>query len=120
MSHPEHLLISNVALPVMGINLSQRPTPPLSIEVTVRRPQNRDEKLSRAVSNLIPVALERRQGILVNKRDYGEYTVRVDPEVPCGTTLESRRPDSARQQQKPTLDPTDFQIREPEAVYLVL
>lgn len=116
MSHPEHLLISNVALPVMGMNLSQRPTPQLSLEVTVRRPQNRDEKLNRAVSNLIPVALERRQGILVIQHDYGEYTVRVDPEVPCGRTLESRRPNSARQQQKPTLDPTDFQTREPEVV----
>lgn len=64
---------------------------PLSLEViTLEEPQSRDEKLNRAISRLIPVALERRQGILVIQRDYGKYTVRVDHEVPCGTTRESR------------------------------
>lgn len=63
----------------------------LSLEVnTLEKPQSRDEKLNRAISRLIPAALERRQGILVIQRDYGKYTVRVDQAVPCGTTLESR------------------------------
>lgn len=43
------------------------------------------------VTMLIPVALERRQGILVIQRDYGKYTVRVDQEVPCGMIHESRQ-----------------------------
>lgn len=64
---------------------------PLSLEVvTSEEPQSRDEKLNAAISRLVPAALERRQGILVIQRDYGKYTVRVDHEVPCGTTRESR------------------------------
>jgi hypothetical protein len=71
--------------------LFPRPGLPLSLEViTLEEPQSRDEKLNHAVSRLIPAALERRQGILVIQRDYGKYTVRVDHEVPCGTTRESR------------------------------
>lgn len=67
------------------------PAPPLSLEViTLEEPQSRDEKLNRAISRLIPAALERRQGILVIQRDYGKYTVRVDHEVPYGTTREFR------------------------------
>lgn len=67
------------------------PALPLSLEViALEEPQSRDEKLDRAVSRLIPAALERRQGILVIQRDYGKYTVRVDDEVPCGITWESR------------------------------
>ncbi|TAP45153.1 hypothetical protein EYS21_05420 [Arthrobacter sp. S39] len=63
----------------------------LSVEVvTVEEPQSRDEKLHDAVNNLIPAALDRRQGILVIQRDYGKYTLRVDSNVPCGTILESR------------------------------
>lgn len=112
MSNAEHLVVSNLALPVMGINLGQRTAPMLSLEVTVERPQNRDEKLNRAINDLIPVALERRQGILVIQRDLGAYIVRVDPEVPCGITLESRRPDFAGQRQEPTLDSNDFQTSE--------
>lgn len=66
------------------------PALPLSLEViTTEEPQNRDAMLNCAISRLIPAALERRQGILVIQRDYGKYTVRVDPEVPCGTTRES-------------------------------
>lgn len=65
---------------------------PLSLEVlTLDQPQNRDEKLNLAVHRLIPAALERGQGILVIRHDYGKYTVRVDPDVPCGTTQECRR-----------------------------
>jgi len=67
------------------------PALPLSLEViTLEEPQSRDEKLDVAISRLLPAALERRQGILVIQRDYGKYTVRVDHEVPCGTTRESR------------------------------
>lgn len=74
-----------------GGNLIPGPELPLSLEViTVEQPQRTDEILSRAVNKLIPAALEHRQGILVIQLDYGKYTVRVDPEVPCGTIQESR------------------------------
>jgi hypothetical protein len=63
---------------------------PLALEVTVEEPEGRDERLNHAVNILIPAALERKQGILVIQRDYGKYIVRVDQEVPCGVTLESR------------------------------
>ena len=64
----------------------------LSLEViALEDPQSRDEKLNRAISRLIPAALERRQGILVIQRDYGKYTVLVDHEVPCGTTQKAAR-----------------------------
>lgn len=67
------------------------PALPLSVEVTtLEEPQSRDEELNRAISRLIPAALERKQGILVVQRDYGKYTVRVDHDVPGGTTRESR------------------------------
>jgi hypothetical protein len=72
-------------------DLFPNPALPLSLEViTLDGPQSKDEKLNRAINRLIPAALERRQGILVIQRDYGKYTVRVDPEVPCGTTREFR------------------------------
>ncbi|WP_028277945.1 hypothetical protein [Arthrobacter sp. I3] len=71
--------------------LPSPPALPLSLEViTLEEPQSRDEKLDVAISRLLPAALERRQRILVIQRDYGKYTVRVDHEVPCGTTRESR------------------------------
>ena len=76
-------LTDNVLFPSPGL--------PLSLEViTLEEPQSRDEKLNRAISRLIPAALEHRQGILVIQRDYGKYTVRVDQAVPCGATHESR------------------------------
>lgn len=82
---------ASAAFSQTGGGLFPSPGLPLSLEViTSEEPQSRDEKLNRAISRLIPAALERRQGILVIQRDYGKYTVRVDHEVPCGTTRESR------------------------------
>lgn len=63
--------------------------------MTLEEPQSRDEKLSGAVSRLMPAALQHRQGILVIQRDYGKYTIRVDQGVPFGTTRESREWDRA-------------------------
>lgn len=66
-------------------------TLPLSLAVTsTEDPRSRDSKLSAAVNQLIPAALERRQGILVMEHDAGKYTVQVAPEVPCGTIHEKR------------------------------
>ncbi len=91
MSYKWHEPEASAAFPLTGGGLFPNPALPLSLEViTVEEPQSRDEKLNRAISRLIPAALERRQGILVIQRDYGKYTVRVDHEVPCGTTRESR------------------------------
>lgn len=79
------------AVSLISGGLSASPEHPLSLEViTLKEPQSRDEKLNRAISRLIPAALERRQGILVIQRDFGMYTVRLDREVPCGTTREVR------------------------------
>lgn len=89
MSHSSHLSVASAASQIMGGSYFPSPLS-LSLEVTVEEPGIRDEKLNHAINILIPSALERRQGILVIQRDYGKYTVRVDPEVPCGMTLESR------------------------------
>ena len=91
MSYKLHEPEASAAFSLMGDVVFLSPVLPLSLEViTLEEPQSRDEKLSHAISRLIPAALERRHGILVIQRDYGKYTVRVDHEVPCGTTLESR------------------------------
>ncbi len=91
MSYKFHEPEASAAFSLTGDGAFLSPALPLSLEViTLGEPQSRDEKLNRAISSLIPAALERRQGILVIQRDYGKYTVRVDHEVPCGTTLESR------------------------------
>lgn len=90
MSHDLRLYMTSTTSPLTGKELFQNMAPPLSLEVNVEDPQSRDEKLNSAVNRLIPVALERRQGIRVIERAYGKYTVQVDAEVPCGTTVESR------------------------------
>lgn len=89
MFHNPHLSVASAAFPIVGGDLFHRPVFPLSVKViTVEDPQSTDEKLNNVIKKLIPVALERRQGILVIQRDYGKYTVQVDSEVPCGTTQE--------------------------------
>lgn len=91
MSYKLHEPEASAGLWLTGTGLFPTPGLPLSLEVIVlEEPQSRDEKLNRAISRLIPAALERRQGILVIQHDYGKYTVRVDHEVPCGTTRECR------------------------------
>lgn len=83
--------MSHSPFPIMDGNAFPPPAFPLSLEaVAFEQPQGRDEKLNMAVNKLIPTALVRRQGILIIQRDNGHYTVRVDPEVPCGTTQECR------------------------------
>lgn len=86
MSYNSNAPEASAAIPLAGGDLL-----PFSLEIsTLEEPQSRDGKLNRAISRLIPTALELRQGILVIQRDYGKYTVRIDPEVPCGTTREFR------------------------------
>lgn len=90
MFYNPHESEAGAAFSLTGGNLFPNLALPLSLEViTAEEPQSRDEKLNGAISRLIPAALERRQGILVIQRDYGKYIVRVDHEVPCGTTRES-------------------------------
>lgn len=92
MSHHPYQLVSGASFSFTGHEVFPIPALPLSLEViTLEGPQSRDEELNRAVRRLIPAALERREGILVIQRGYGKYTVRVDQEVPFGTTKESRR-----------------------------
>lgn len=90
MSHDSQLSLASAACQIMAGNFSPSRSLPLSLEIIVHEPGNRDEKLNRAVNKLIPTALERKQGILVIQRDCGKYVVRVDQEVPCGMTYESR------------------------------
>ena len=91
MSYNLHEPTTSAAFSLTGDGLFPSPERPLSLEViTSEEPKSRDEKLNSAISRLIPAALQRSQGILVIQRDYGKYTVRVDQEVPCGTTRESR------------------------------
>lgn len=90
MSYKLHEPEARAAFSLTGGGLVPSPALPLSLKViTLEEPQNRDEKLNRGVIRLIPAALARRPGILVIQRDYGNYTVRIDHEVPCGTTRES-------------------------------
>ncbi|MFJ6377947.1 hypothetical protein ACIQH9_19790 [Pseudarthrobacter oxydans] len=91
MSYKLHEPEDSTSFSLTGGGLFLSPGLPLSLEViALEEPQSRDEKLNIAISRLIPAALERGQGILVIQRDYGMYTVRVDHEVPCGATWESR------------------------------
>ncbi|WP_285251188.1 hypothetical protein [Pseudarthrobacter sp. fls2-241-R2A-168] len=91
MSYNLHEPAANAAFSLTSGGLFSNPALPLSLEViALEDSQSRDEKLNRAISRLIPAALEHRQGILVIQHNYGKYTVRVDHEVPCGTTRESR------------------------------
>ena len=91
MSHTSHVSEATAALPMMDGDQFPGLSLPLSPEViTVEEPGRRDEKLNHAVNVLIPATLERNQGILVIQRDYGKYTVRIDQEVPCCVTEESR------------------------------
>jgi hypothetical protein len=90
VSHNSQLEAVSTAFPISGGSYVPNRPLPISLEVTVEEPGSRDEKLNHAVIRLIPAALERKQGILVIQRDYDNYTVRVDPDVPCGVTHESR------------------------------
>ena len=90
MSQGPHRSETGAVFSLIGADLPGDVSP-LCLEVTiVEEPRSKDEKISRAVNSLIPIALERRQGILVIRRDYGKYTVRVDGDVPCGMIHESR------------------------------
>jgi hypothetical protein len=92
VSHGSHPSVASATFPLMNGDHLRNSVPPLSLEVvTVEDPRSKDEKLTRAVSTLIPAALERGQGILVIQRDYGKYTVRIDQEVPGGKIHESRQ-----------------------------
>jgi hypothetical protein len=84
---PDSSHLASAAFPMGGGYFPMTPFP-LSLEVIVEEPASRDERIDHAVNLLIPVALERKQGILVIQRDYGKFTVRVDQEVPCGVTHE--------------------------------
>ncbi|SCC30388.1 hypothetical protein GA0061083_0068 [Pseudarthrobacter enclensis] len=82
--------MSQTLLPMVDGGHLQSEAPPLSLEVhAMENPQRTDEKINTAIQRLIPAALERNQGILVIQRDFGKFTIRIDPEVPCGTTQES-------------------------------
>ncbi|YCK79828.1 hypothetical protein M1D89_00060 (plasmid) [Arthrobacter sp. D3-18] len=91
MSYNPHESEASAAFSQTGGDPFPNPALPPSLEViTSKEPQNRDEKLNHAIRRLIPAALQRGQGILVIQHDYGKYTVRIDGDVPCGTSREYR------------------------------
>lgn len=90
MSYKLHEHESAAAFSLRGSGQISSAALPLSLEVVaLEKPQGTDAKLNRAISKLIPAALEHRQEILVIQRDDGKYTVCIDHGVPCGTTRES-------------------------------
>ncbi|QHK18978.1 hypothetical protein [Pseudarthrobacter psychrotolerans] len=67
-------------------------TAPFRLDIVVSESQNRDDQLADAVNQLIPAALEHRNGILVTRHDTAKYTLEVHPSVPCGTIHEKTAP----------------------------
>lgn len=60
------------------------------IDVSVDSPAGRDRDLSLAVEDLLPLAFERRQGILVTRYSGREYSVEVSSSVSYGLIMENR------------------------------
>jgi hypothetical protein len=60
------------------------------IDVSVDTVAARDRGLSLAVEDLLPVAFDHRQGILVTRHNVYKYSVEVTPAVPCGLIQEKR------------------------------
>lgn len=91
MSHDVDRLSSNEDGLLTRNNLPGHSPLSLSVQVTTEDDtQSRDWKISEAVDQLIPAALEHRHGILVTQQNINMYTVQVDPSVPCGTIHEKR------------------------------
>lgn len=51
--------------------------------------EKRDLDLARAIDSLLPMAFEKRQGLLVTRGSAYEYHVEVSRSVPCGVILEN-------------------------------
>lgn len=73
---------------------SAQPHSIFRLDVFVNDAQDLGRLLDQAVQQVIPAALERRQGILVTRVLPSKYTVEVDAGVLCGVVVE-RRSDSA-------------------------
>ncbi|MGO4238282.1 hypothetical protein [Pseudarthrobacter sp. YAF2] len=77
--------------PEMPPRLQAFPGHPIfRLDLVVPNPQDLGQVLDQAVQQMIPTALERRQGILVTHIFPNKYTVEVDQGVPCGLTREKR------------------------------
>lgn len=64
---------------------------PARLDLIVSDAADRDQQLSEAVDSLIPIAVERRHGILVTQHNSARYTLETSPSIPCGTIREQRR-----------------------------
>lgn len=60
------------------------------LEIVVEDPKDLSQLLDHAVQQLIPAALERRQGILVTQASPDKYIVEVNDGVLCGVIQERR------------------------------
>lgn len=72
------------------------------LDILVDDPQDLDRLLDQAVQQLIPAALERRQGILVTRVFPDKYTVEVEEGVLCGVVQERRIEPDAQEPQLQT------------------
>jgi hypothetical protein len=72
------------------LQTSTRIHPIFRVDIFVKNPQDVSRLLDQAVQQLIPTALERRQGILVTQIFPSKYTVEVDEGVLCGMVQERR------------------------------
>ena len=64
--------------------------PLFRVDVIVNNPHEMSMLLDQAVQQLIPTALERRQGILVTQIYPNTYAIEVDETVLCGVIQEKR------------------------------
>ena len=82
--------------PLPGLEISPVPrtiratTPPCRVDVMVKNPNELILLLNEAVQQLIPIALERRQGILVTQLLPDTYSVEVNEGVLFGVIQEKR------------------------------
>jgi hypothetical protein len=65
-------------------------SPPFRVDVIVNTPNELSLLLDQAVQQVIPAALERRQGILVTQIFPNTYTIEVNETVLCGVIKEKR------------------------------
>jgi len=81
-------------LPGLGISPMLPPTPAATplfrVDLIVNDPNELALRLDQAVQQLIPAALERRQGILVTQIMPDTYAVEVHETVLCGVIQEKR------------------------------
>jgi hypothetical protein len=76
--------------PMLQLQTMPGTVPLFRVDVIVNNPHELSLRLDQAVQQLIPTALERRQGILVTQILPNTYTIEVHETVLCGVIQEKR------------------------------